>query len=166
MEEFENEYDKGFYWVIFFIGLLVIGLLGHYFVFGYSKEEKNNSVIVDEEQEIDLNSYKGVWQWFLGEDDDYPVQELCISYINGNIISFDYFLKDGYKFENQTAELVSDSDSMYALFEIKDDVEGNIFGKISFKNNKVFLAITSSDIEDITTGTIVFDVRVEESLLD
>ena len=35
MEEFENEYDKGIYWVIFFIGLLIIGLIGHYFVFSY-----------------------------------------------------------------------------------------------------------------------------------
>lgn len=162
MEEFENEYDKGIYWVIFFIGLLVIGLIGHYFVFSYSNDKKEDKKVIEEKKEEDIDAYKGVWQLFEDEDDLYPVQELCINYIDGSIITFDYLLKDGYKFESQTADLIDNS----ASFEINDEVEGNISGKIIFKNNKVFLAIISSDVEDITTGTIEFSLRVDESLLN
>ena len=162
MEEFENEYDKGIYWVIFFIGLLIIGLIGHYFVFSYSNEKKEDNKVIEEKKEENIDSYKGVWQLFEDEDDLYPVQELCINYIDGATITFDYLLKDGYKFESQTADLISNS----ASFEIYDRIEGKISGKIIFKNNKVFLAITSSDIEDITPGTIEFNLRVDDSLLN
>ena len=121
MEEFEIEYEKGYYWGVFFIILLVVGLVGHNLVFN-SKEEKNKDNAVDiVEEKIDLDSYKGVWQLFLDDGDHFPAHELCISYINDDVVTFDYYL-DEHKFVNQTAKMDLDDNS--ASFEINDELEG------------------------------------------
>ena len=162
MEEFEIEYEKGYYWGVFFIVLLVVGLVGHNLVFNNKKEKQEKTKVDIIEEKIDFDSYKGVWQLFLDEGDHFPAHELCINYINADIITFNYYL-DGYKFENQTAKIVVDDNS--ASFVINDEVEGDLSGKIIFKNNKVFLAIISSNIDDIATGTIEFRVKTDDSLL-
>ena len=162
MEEFEIEYEKGYYWGVFFIVLLVVGLVGHNLVFNNKKETKEETKVDVIEEKIDFDSYKGVWQLFLDEGDYFPAYELCINYINDDIITFNYYL-DEYKFENQTAKIVVDDNN--AFFVIDDELEGSLSGKIIFKNNKVFLAIISSNIDDIATGTIEFGAKADDSLL-
>lgn len=161
MEELENEYDKGIYWAIFFIGLIIIALLGYKFVFSYNKDEDVSDKDVTLEDNLDIDDYKGIWQLF--GDDEIPEQELCVNIIDGSTITFDYFVRDVAYFESQTASL----DENTATFTMKDrNEEITVVGKLIFKNDKVFLAVTSSSLEDIATGTIEFSSRGEESLLD
>ena len=160
MEELENENDRGIYWVIFFVGLLVIGFIVHNFVFSYENDSEE-VIETSETTEFDISSYIGIWQLF--GNSDVPENELSIiSVIEDEKIVFDYHIKDVASFEEQIAYI----DGNTASFEMTD-VDGGIFisGKIIFRDNKVFLAIVSSTDEDITTGTIEFRKKGEESLL-
>jgi len=161
MEELEKISDKGIYWGIFFSILIVVGVLGHNFVFNFVNEKKTDKNVIVEEEQFDLDSYLGVWQLY-GNDEDNPEQELCINIVDGNVITFDYFVKDVAYFDSQTAEF----DYNMANFEMEDR-EGKVFvsGKIIFKNNKVFLGISSSSLEDITTGTVEFREKGKDSIL-
>lgn len=161
MEELENSSDKGIYWIIFFIGLLIIGFLVHNFVFSYKNEEKDVREGSDEVEEFDIIDYIGIWQLF-GES-DIPEHELSIISVENNILTFDYYVKDIASFVKQEAKL----DGNVAKFDMVD-VDRNFFvsGKIIFRGNRVFLAIISSSFEDIVTGTIEFNIKGEENLLD
>ena len=70
-------------------------------------------------------------------------------------------VKDVERFESQTATIENDT----ARFDIKlNDYE--LKGKMVFRNNKVYFTITSSNIDEISTGTMTFSDKEKESLLD
>ena len=160
MEELENANDKGIYWIIFFIGLLVIGFLVHNFVFSYKNEEEDIYEGSDEVEEVDVIDYIGIWQLF-GEG-DIPDHELSILSVDNNVLSFNYYIKDVASFVGQEA-ILNDNVATFDML----DVNRNIFvsGKIIFRSNRVFLAIVSSSFEDLVTGTIEFNIKGEENLL-
>ncbi|MBQ7105513.1 MAG: hypothetical protein IJN90_06620 [Bacilli bacterium] len=158
MEEMENEYDKGIYWLIFFVLILLLGLFLHFFVSKLNDDKEEDYEIVDEEVE-NYASYIGVWQIY-GNDDE-PNYELSINVLDGSTVTFDYTAKDVERFESQTATIENDT----ARFDIKlNDYE--LKGKMVFRNNKVYFTITSSNIDEISTGTMTFSDKGKESLLD
>lgn len=160
MEEFENEFDKGIYWIIFFVILIVIAVIGYNFVFKYgTKETKKKSETVVNEI-FDVDQYKGVWQLF--GDADLPEQELCINIIDGSTITFDYYIKDLVYFDSQTASL-EDEKANFIITDRQGTI--NIEGSIIFKNDKIFFAITSTSFEQIPLGTFQFLDKSDESLL-
>lgn len=158
MEEMENEYEKGIYWVIFFIILAFLAFLGYEFVFNNKKTNEDEGTSEEVVQES-YDSYKGIWQLF--GDEDLPEYELAINIIDGVTITFDFGIKDSNYFESQTASLEDDT----ARFEIVSEDNDKLIGKIILKNNKVFLTITSSSFDNITAGTIEFSEKGEENLI-
>ncbi len=158
MDELEN--DKMIYWVVFFVILIILAVVGHYYVFSYAdtKEKEREEVV---EEVIDLDKYIGVWQLF--GDDELPLQEVLVNVIDGSTITFDYYVKDVAYFESQTASLEDDT----ATFSMSDkDNNGFVSGKITFRHNKVYFVISSSDIDGVIAGTYQFTDMGEESLLD
>ncbi len=158
MDELEN--DKMIYWVVFFVILIILAVVGHYYVFSYAdtKEKEREEVV---EEVIDLDKYIGVWQLF--GDDELPLQEVLVNVIDGSTITFDYYVKDVAYFESQTASLEDDT----ATFSMSDkDNNGSISGKMTFRHNKVYFVISSSDIDGVIAGTYQFTDMGEESLLD
>lgn len=158
MEEMENEYEKGIYWVVFFLIIFFAAFLGYEFVFNNSKsKEKEKYKEVIEVQDYD--KYLGVWQLF--GDDDVPEYELSVEIIDGATVTFDFAVKDVVSFESETATFEDD----IARFELESENEDKISGRLAFKNEKVLFTITSSSFDDITVGTIEFSEKGEEELL-
>ena len=158
MEEMENEYEKGIYWVVFFLIIFFAAFLGYEFVFNNSKsKEKEKYKEVIEVQDYD--KYLGVWQLF--GDDDVPEYELSVEIIDGATVTFDFAVKDVVSFESKTATFEDD----IARFELESENEDKISGRLAFKNEKVLFTITSSSFDDITVGTIEFSEKGEEELL-
>ena len=158
MEEMENEYEKGIYWVVFFLIIFFAAFLGYEFVFNNSKsKEKDKYKDVIEVQDYD--KYLGVWQLF--GDDDVPEYELSVEIIDGATVTFDFAVKDVVSFESETATFEDD----IARFELESENEDKISGRLAFKNEKVLFTITSSSFDDITVGTIEFSEKGEEELL-
>ena len=158
MEEMENEYEKGIYWVVFFLIIFFAAFLGYEFVFNNSKsneKEKYKEVI----EVHDYDKYLGVWQLF--GDDDVPEYELSVEIIDGATVTFDFAVKDVVSFESETATFEDD----IARFELESENEDKISGRLAFKNEKVLFTITSSSFDDITVGTIEFSEKGEEELL-
>lgn len=159
MEEIEN--DKMIYWFIFFAVLIFIAVVGHKYVFNYANEKKKEKEEVVNKDEVNIDDYIGVWQFYA--DDELPLQEVLINVIDGATITFDYYINDVAYFESQTASLIDN----VATFEISDREElGTAKGKITFKNDKVFLTIIKTDIEGVNSGTYEFSEQGDESLLD
>ena len=159
MEDLEN--DKMIYWFIFFGVLIFLAVIGHRYVFDYvaQKEKVNEKEHVYEK--YDINDYIGVWQFF--GDDDLPLQELLINVVDGSTITFDYYVNGVAYFESQTAILIDDT----AEFDIREcDGLGFAKGNFTFRDNKIFLVVTSTDIENVNFGTYQFRVRSEDSLLN
>ena len=159
MEEIEN--DKMIYWFVFFAIIIAVAILCHKYVFDFAKEkeDKKQDAVVEKE-EFDLDEYIGVWQFYA--DEDLPLQEVLINYLDGSTITFDYYINGVAYFESQTATLIDNS----ASFEIFDrDNLGSAKGKLIFKNDKVFVNISSTEIEGVNSGTYEFSIRDEESLL-
>lgn len=160
MEDLENE--KGVYWIIFFIVLALVAVLGHYFVFNYSNEKEKKKDETKEEDQINVNDYIGIWQ-LIYEESDTPEKEVCINVVDGSTITFDYFIKDGVYFDSQTAHLDGDT----ATFEMVDRKnEVSVEGKIVFKNDKLYFTVTSSSSDEVLTGTYQFTDKGDESLLN
>lgn len=156
MEEMENEYEKGIYWVVFFVVILFAAFWGYEVVFNSKEVEKEEKEEVIESENYD--SYVGIWQLF--GNDDIPEYEFVVHMIDGETITFDFGVRDVIYYESKTATFDGD----VARFEIDDD-ENKLVGKIAFKNDKVFFIITSSSLDGITVGTIEFSENGEESLL-
>ena len=158
MEEMENEYEKGVYWVIFFLVIFFGAFLGYELVFNNPKQEEieNEKDIVEV---VDYDKYLGVWQLF--GDDDVPEYELSVEMIDGSTITFDFAVKDVVSFESETASFDDDT----ARFELEDENGDKLIGRKAFKNDKVLFTITSSSFEDITVGTIEFSEKGEEKLI-
>lgn len=150
MEEFENEHDKGLYWVVFFVGLLFVGILVHNFVFSYRENRK------EEEKEFvdgfDVSLYKGIWGLY--EDDGEVREELSIDVIDGPTITFSYSKGEDIYFESETASL----EDNIAHFII-DDEDGNVTGKITFTNDNIFFTVISSTVDGIVDGTVMLEKR-------
>lgn len=157
MEELENEYEKGIYWVIFFVVIFFAAFLGYEFVFNNPKKEEK-SKYKDVVLENDYDEYLGVWQLF--GNDDVPEYELSVELIDGATITFDFAVKDVVSFESETATFEDD----IARFELEDDDE-KIVGRMAFRNDKVLFTITSSSFEEITVGTIEFSEKGEDELI-
>jgi hypothetical protein len=158
MEDLEN--DKIIYWFIFFGVLIFLAVIGHRYVFDYvaQKEKVNEKEHVYEK--YDINDYIGVWQFF--GDDDLPLQELLINVVDGSTITFDYYVNGVAYFESQTASLIDDT----AEFDINNYEEfGSVKGKITFRDDKIFLVILSTDIDGVNLGTYQFNIKSEDSLL-
>lgn len=158
MDELEN--DKMIYWFVFFAVLIFLAILGHKYVFSYAedKQKEKDEIIEDE---INIDKYIGVWQFF--GDDELPLYELLINVVDGSTITFDYYVNEVAYFESQTAELLGDT----ANFQIVDrDNLGSAKGKLIFKDNCVWVVITSNDIEGINSGTFQFATRSDENLLN
>ena len=158
MEEMENEYEKGIYWVVFFLVIFFGAFLGYELVFNNPKQEEieNEKDIVEV---VDYDKYLGVWQLF--GDDDVPEYELSVEMIDGSTITFDFAVKDVVSFESETASFDDDT----ARFELEDENGDKLIGRMAFKNDKVLFTITSSSFEDITVGTIEFSEKGEEKLI-
>ena len=158
MEEMENEYEKGIYWVVFFLIIFFAAFLGYEFVFNNSnsKEKEKYKEVIEVQ---DYDKYLGVWQLF--GDDDVPEYELSVEIIDGATVTFDFAVKDVVSFESETATFEDD----IARFELEDENEDKISGRLAFKNEKVLFTITSSSFDDITVGTIEFSEKGEEELL-
>ena len=158
MEELENEYDKGIYWIIFFVIIIIVAILGYKFVFNYEKND--DSAEEATEEKININDYRGVWA--LKGEEDLPNEELIIDMIDGSTITFSYFVKDTAYFESQTAEIIDDE----ATFNATDrDEKITIIGKLIFNEDKISVVISNSNVEDISLGMIEFNEKVENSLL-
>lgn len=158
MEEMENEYDKGIYWIIFFVLIIILGVFLHSFVSKFDSSSKNEVEIVDGNVD-NYESYIGVWQIY--GNDDVPNYELSINVLDGSTVTFDYAVKDFERFESEIATIENDT----ARFSINsDDIE--IVGKMVFRNNKIYFTITSTNVSEISTGTMTFSDKSEESLLD
>lgn len=156
MEEIEN--DKMIYWVIFFAFLIVVAVLGHHFVFKEAMEkskEKDKKIV---EEQINLNDYIGVWHFWL--DGNKPLQEISINVIDGSTVTFDYYVDEVIAIESETASLIDE----IASFNIKNDF-GYIKGKIIFRSDKLFLTITSTDVEGLNSGNYEFLEKSNESYL-
>ena len=163
MEEFENEYDRGIYWIILLVVVVILAVVGYFFVFNYHKKAKENVEEAVLEDDSDINSYKGVWTLY--GDESKAFEEVCINIIDGSTVTFDFFIDGVAYFESQTAHLENNT----ATFEeIVDSKNGTIIsGKMIFRNDKMFLAITtSSDEDDISPGTIEFTEKSDESVLN
>ena len=160
MEDLEN--DKMIYWFIFFGVLIFLAVIGHRYVFNYvENKEKEEEKQIFYDENYDINDYLGVWQFF--GNDDLPLQELLINVVDGSTVTFDYFVNDVAYFESQTASLVDDT----AEFNISErDNLGFVKGKFTFRDNKIFLVIISSDIDGVNAGTYQFKVKSEDSLLN
>ena len=158
MEEMENEYEKGIYWVVFFLIIFFAAFLGYEIVFNNSnsKEKEKYKEVIEVQ---DYDKYLGVWQLF--GDDDVPEYELSVEIIDGATVTFDFAVKDVVSFESETATFEDD----IARFELEDENEDKISGRLAFKNEKVLFTITSSSFDDITVGTIEFSEKGEEELL-
>ena len=157
MEEFENEYDNVMNWVVFFVALIVIAIVGYRFVFNYQKN-KDDDIDILEEDTINIDEYKGVW--VLYGNNDTILQELSINIADGSTITFDYIINGKIYFESQAATLDGDR----ANFDITDrDKEINIKGRLVFGNEKISLVITYSSTDDIPLGTVDLLDRIDES---
>lgn len=158
MEEMENEHDKGIYWLIFFALIIILGVFLHSFVSKFDSNSKTEVEIVDGNVD-NYESYIGVWQIY--GNDDVPNYELSINVLDGSTVTFDYAVKDFERFESEIATIENDT----ARFSINsNDIE--IVGKMVFRNNKIYFTITSSNVSEISTGTMTFSDKSEESLLD
>ena len=159
MEELEN--DKMIYWILFFVGIIILAVVGHYYVFSYADSKEKQREEEKEVETVDLDNYIGVWQFF--GDSDLPLQEVLVNVVDGSTITFDYYVKDEAYFESQTASLEDDT----ATFSMSDrDDSGIVSGKMTFRHNKVYFVILSSDIDGVVAGTYVFSDVSDESLLD
>ena len=159
MEELEN--DKMIYWILFFGGIIILAVVGHYYVFSYADSKEKQREEEKEVEAVELDNYIGVWQFF--GDSDLPLQEVLINVVDGSTITFDYYVKDEAYFESQTASLEDDT----ATFSMSDrDESGIVSGKMTFRHNKVYFVILSSDIDGVVAGTYVFSDVSDESLLD
>lgn len=160
MEDLENEQDKIGYWLVFFVIVIVIAVVGYFFVF-YSdnkvKKETKEEVVEEEDK---LDKYIGIWAIFT-DDKDIPDSELCINIIDGSTITFDYYVKDSLYFESKTAHVEKDT----ASFEIENDDEITLEGKMVFRNDKIFLILDASSDEELPLGTFEFSEKTDESLL-
>ena len=113
----------------------------------------------EKEENVTYDSYLGVWQLF--GNDDVPEYELSIEIIDGATITFDFAVRDVVYFESKTASFEEET----ARFELENEDEEKLVGRMSFKNDKVLLTITSSSFEEITVGTIEFSEKGDEQLL-
>ena len=142
--------------------MIIFAVVGYFFVFNYHKEEDKSEVDDSTEESTNYDDYKGVW-FLKGEDEDEPSEELCINIIDGSTLTFDYFVKDVAYFESQTASIEANQ----ANFDIVDrNDEITLSGRIIFRNDKIFLVITSSSVEDISPGTIEFIEKSNDSVLE
>ncbi len=186
MEYLENDNERSFYWIIFFIFVIGLVVLGYLFVLHPSKEK----LVKDKEakvEEIDYDKYLG--KWYVSSEDGYSEDtELEILKFDGSTVIFsltgkrDAKMHEEYEEENttedkaqeeKTTETTEESekyefpsinaefDEEKALFDINEE-KISFSGTISFKNDIIYLVITSSSDENyIQTGTIRFDHKAK-----
>ena len=156
MEYLENEENKGVYWIIFFLFVIVLIILGYYFVFEKGVNNKTGNSEIEEKQEDEIiEDYIGIWKTKDSDDGEIITDyELTIIKIDGSSIVFDLKLSEEYIFNNQFGDLEDNK----ASFDIdKDDIK--ISGDLSFKDNRIYLSILSSTDDDVPIGTIRFDSK-------
>ena len=156
MEYLENEENKGVYWIIFFLFIIVLIILGYYFVFEKGVNNKTGNSEIEEKQEDEIiEDYIGIWKTKDSDDGEIITDyELTIIKIDGSSIVFDLKLSEEYIFNNQFGDLEDNK----ASFDIdKDDIK--ISGDLSFKDNRIYLSILSSTDDDVPIGTIRFDSK-------
>lgn len=156
MEYLENEENKGVYWIIFFLFIIVLIILGYYFVFEKGVNNKTGNSEIEEKQEDEIiEDYIGIWKTKDSDDGEIITDyELTIIKIDGSSIVFDLKLSEDYIFNNQFGDLEDNK----ASFDIdKDDIK--ISGDLSFKDNRIYLSILSSTDDDVPIGTIRFDSK-------
>ncbi len=159
MEFLDNDNDKGIYWVVFFVILLIMAIVGYKFVFSYHKPKDENKTDEELAEGFKFDDYKGTW--VLYGDEDKVVQELRINIVDGSTLTFDYSIEEIVSFESKTAEL----EDNVATFDIEDsDSEMNISGRLIFRNDKIFLVITSANSSDISLGTIEFSEKMDNEV--
>lgn len=159
MEFLDNDDDKGIYWVVFFVILLIIAIVGYKFVFSYHKPKDGKKADEELVEGFTIDDYKGTWMLY--GDEDKVVQELRINIVDGSTLTFDYTIDEVVSFESQTAEI----EDNVATFEIEDsDSEITISGRLIFRNNKIFLVITYANSDDISLGTIEFSEKMDNEV--
>ena len=156
MEYLENEENKGVYWIIFFLFIIVLIILGYYFVFEKGVNNKTGNSEIEEKQEDEIiEDYIGIWKTKDSDDGEIITDyELTIIKIDGSSIVFDLKLSEEYIFNNQFGDLEDNK----ASFDIdKDDIKISV--DLSFKDNRIYLSILSSTDDDVPIGTIRFDSK-------
>ena len=166
MEEKSNTMH---YIIIIILLLLVICLLSYIAFFkGDDKkpEPKDNDIKEVEKkkeeekpsepapEDIDLNDYVGVWQYFEGGEN--PEMEIIIKSVSDSTVNFDYVVYRIASFDGIEASLDKD----IATFSTDE-----ITGSISFEEGKIVLKTDKSSNGNIKPGTIEFTIKTNESAL-
>lgn len=161
MDDLDNGMERGVYWTIFLIVVLVIGIGGYILTFGLKRDTKGKKKTdTDITEGVDLNVYKGVW--YLTNDHDDVDREFIIHHVDGDTVVFDYLIKDGPHFLSESIILADDVGS-YDMNSEDDEV--NLKGTVTLKKNKVYFAISASNSEIITTEMLIFSEKKENSIL-
>ena len=105
-------------------------------------------------EDIDLNDYVGVWQYFEGGTN--PEMEIIIKSVSENRIDFDYAVYRIAGFEGINATF----NNGIATFSTDE-----ITGTITFEKGKILLKIDKSSNEYINHDTIEFTTKVKDSAL-
>lgn len=189
MEYLENDNERSFYWIIFFIFVIAVVVLGYFFVLHPSKQKLEKEKH-EEEVEIDYDKYIG--KWYVASENGYSEDmELEVLKFDGSTVIFSLSGKKDSKIEEESEEeetsieessiegtteettpekqeetdkyefpsINAEFDDEKALFEINEE-NISFSGTISFKNDIIYLVITSSSDENlIQTGTTRFDHR-------
>ena len=125
----------------------------------YRCKQCNQIISTKKEKKFDASSYKGVWQWYNGMD--IPETELIINKIEGEKVKFDIEMYRLASFENVAGVLSGN----VITFNIKEDPDMNIKGKIVLNNNKVILNIEESSWDNIKKGETTFKKKSKYSSL-
>ena len=105
-------------------------------------------------EDIDLNDYVGVWQYFEGGTN--PEMEIIIKSVSENRIDFDYEVYRIAGFEGINATF----NNGIATFSTDE-----ITGTITFEKGKILLKIDKSSNEYINPDTIEFTTKAKDSAL-
>lgn len=129
-------------------------------VMNVERKPTNVTVDVEIEDEIDYESYLGVWQVYK-EGGTSPEYELVISYISAEEIGFNIAKKGKFSIENEKALVEED----IARFEMVDG-EYKVVGTMELKPNQIILNVSESNFEEFEKDTIInFLTRAEVEAL-
>ncbi len=104
----------------------------------------------------DFSKYTGVWKI---NDSNIPDEEINITKIEDDTVSFDYLIYRIGEFNGVTAKLEDNT----ATFEAKNDLGWSIKGTLELDNDNVTLKITDSSSELIAKDTKTFKIKGERS---
>ena len=133
----------------------------NYNLIQYKCKKCNKVLSTKKEKRFNVESYKGVWQYFENWSEEIPETELIINKIDDNKINFDLEMYRLASFKNVDANVVEN----YVEFNATNENGWKIKGKISLCQDVVILEIKQSSSNLIKTGITTFNIKSNTSIL-